>query len=368
MTIITKKILYIYQEEFYNDMSNIDNLKNNLWPIGLINNKKYFYTNDEKLFLNNNSEDMVLISLYENYYNIQNHILNKYIYKSILLNITDIHIINSQIIYKKNRKIISDDKINQDTFNDIYNFLKMFCNFRLINRKDESGVFYVNFLGEIIGIRVSTFIGVKDLFDNNNTLISLRFLKDVKNNFYKEFIYKEENYRWLMEKITSPGLIVIGGETGRGKTTFLYNILQLLVMENFNIISIEDPVEKIIPGVFQRELNTYFNENSYNYNEILRSILRHNPDVIVVGEIRDTEGALLVTRSLLTGHSILSTLHLSNWENNINNEYLIGNNSSNPIKENFLKRFEDFGVNKKYIENYIKGFIFLNKDYKVNLY
>ena len=380
MTIIRKKILYIYDEEFYKEPENKPYINRNLWPIGVINNKKYFFTNDERLFLSNKEEknreenkEMVLISIYDNYYNINDHLLNKYIYKSILLEVTDLQIMNNKIIYRKNSQVVANELINVSEFNHIYNFLKVHCNFRLVNKRDESGVFYVNFLGEIMGIRTSTFIGLKDLEDNNNILISLRFLKDIKNNFYDEVIYEEENYKWFLEVAQTPGLIVIGGETGRGKTTFLYNLMDMLAKKNIHIISIEDPVEKVIGGVFQRELNTYIDNNEYNYNEILKSILRHNPNIIAIGEIRDKEGAFLCTRSLLTGHSILCTIHLSNWENIfidkergnlsvINNNYI-----SNPIKENFLKRFEDFGIKRSYIDNYIKGFVFLDKNYKVNI-
>lgn len=352
MTIIRKKILYIYDENFYELKKEYTHI--NLWPIGLINNKEYFFTNDEKILCNNinniNFDNIILVSIYNEYYNIENHILNKYIYKSLILNVTDLHIISNKIIYKNNSKTITYESININEFNNIYNFLKIYGNFRLINENDESGVFYVNFLGEIIGIRVSTFIGLKNLLDNNNILISFRFLKDVKNNFYSSII--NENYQWFLDTIKQPGIIIIGGETGRGKTTFLYNLLDKLINEHLNIISIEDPVEKIIKGVFQREIN-----KNDNYNEILKSVLRHNPDLIVIGEIRDRDGALLCTRSLLTGHSILSTIHLTNWS--INN--------TNSIKENFLKRFKDFGIKKTYLENYIKAFVFLDKNYKVNI-
>jgi type II secretory ATPase GspE/PulE/Tfp pilus assembly ATPase PilB-like protein len=352
------KIIYIYNKEFYLE-NYIYYEKMNMWPIGIINNKKYFYTN-EKIIKENSNE--VIIPLYNQYYFIQRieeNLLNDILYKSMILNVTNVHINNKKIIYK-DKKTIDCQPIEEMAFKKIYNYIKIHCNFKLLSNEDESGVLYINFLGNIIGVRVSIFIGLKDFYlESDNILISLRFLKDIENNFYSAII--NNNLCWFMQAITTPGLIVIGGETGRGKTTFLYNLLDILSKKHLHIITIEDPVEKIIENIFQREIENHLKNNKNNYEEILKSILRHNPDVIVIGEIRDEQLTKLCVRSILTGHSIICTIHLSRWANNKSTEKEI-------ILNNFLKRFEDLNIKSSYISNYLKGFVFLDRDYKVKIF
>ncbi|MEM0231616.1 MAG: GspE/PulE family protein [Candidatus Methanomethyliaceae archaeon] len=102
------------------------------------------------------------------------------------------------------------------------------------------------------------------------------------------------------------GLILITGPTGSGKTTTLYSILQRLNKENVNIISLEDPVEYRIEGINQSQVRP---EIGYSFATGLREILRQDPDIILVGEIRDLETAELAIHASLTGHLVLSTLH-----------------------------------------------------------
>jgi type II secretory ATPase GspE/PulE/Tfp pilus assembly ATPase PilB-like protein len=105
------------------------------------------------------------------------------------------------------------------------------------------------------------------------------------------------------------GLILITGPTGSGKTTTLYAILQKLNKENVNIISLEDPVEYRIEGVNQSQVRP---EIDYTFATGLREILRQDPNIILVGEIRDLETAELAIHASLTGHIVLSTLHTNN--------------------------------------------------------
>ncbi|TSC57690.1 MAG: Uncharacterized protein Greene041619_1025 [Candidatus Peregrinibacteria bacterium Greene0416_19] len=102
------------------------------------------------------------------------------------------------------------------------------------------------------------------------------------------------------------GLILVTGPTGSGKTTTLYALLSTIIGKECNIITLEDPVEYELPGIIQSEIDA---DHDYTFAGGLRSILRHDPDVILVGEIRDLETAQTAVNAALTGHLVLSTLH-----------------------------------------------------------
>ncbi len=105
------------------------------------------------------------------------------------------------------------------------------------------------------------------------------------------------------------GMVLVTGPTGSGKTTTLYAVLQRLNNNEVNIVSLEDPVEYLVPGVNQSQVHP---EIGYDFAAGLRQILRQDPDVIMVGEIRDNDTAELAVRAALTGHIVLSTLHTNN--------------------------------------------------------
>ncbi|MDO8648162.1 MAG: GspE/PulE family protein [Candidatus Peregrinibacteria bacterium] len=102
------------------------------------------------------------------------------------------------------------------------------------------------------------------------------------------------------------GLVLVTGPTGSGKTTTLYALLSTIIGKERNIITLEDPVEYELPGIIQSEIDV---EHEYTFANGLRSILRHDPDVILVGEIRDLETAQTAVNASLTGHLVLTTLH-----------------------------------------------------------
>jgi len=114
----------------------------------------------------------------------------------------------------------------------------------------------------------------------------------------------------IQEEIAKPtGLILVTGPTGSGKTTTLYAFLRKIYSPEINIITIEDPVEYHLKGITQTQINL---ERGYTFPEGLRSALRQDPDVIMVGEIRDGDTAEIAVQSSLTGHMVFSTLHTNN--------------------------------------------------------
>ncbi len=117
-------------------------------------------------------------------------------------------------------------------------------------------------------------------------------------------------YEVFMKEIRKPnGLILLTGPTGSGKTTTLYSFLQKIYSTEIKIITIEDPIEYHLPGITQTQTD---NEKGYTFLEGLRSALRQDPDVIMVGEIRDSETAKVAVEAALTGHLVFSTLHTNN--------------------------------------------------------
>lgn len=114
----------------------------------------------------------------------------------------------------------------------------------------------------------------------------------------------------FMKEIKKPnGMILLTGPTGSGKTTTLYSFLQKVYSIETNIITIEDPIEYHLPGINQTQTD---DEKGYTFLEGLRSALRQDPDIIMVGEIRDSETAKIAVESALTGHLVFSTLHTNN--------------------------------------------------------
>lgn len=127
--------------------------------------------------------------------------------------------------------------------------------------------------------------------------------------------FSEENYKKVLQMINIPnGIILITGATGSGKSTTVYSMLQRLNNEETNIITVEDPIEMNIEGINQIQTNS---EIGLTFSNALRSILRQDPNVIMIGEIRDTETAKIAVRSSITGHLVLSTLHTNDSLNTI---------------------------------------------------
>jgi len=169
-------------------------------------------------------------------------------------------------------------------------------------RKPQDGRFSVKLGNREIDFRVST------LPTHFGEKVAIRILDPEKKITSLEGVgVSGRNLEVVNKALDKPyGLILITGPTGSGKSTTLYSMLQKLNTEDMNIISLEDPIEYNIEGLNQSQVRP---EIGYDFADGLRSILRQDPDIIMVGEIRDKETAALAVHAALTGHLVLSTLH-----------------------------------------------------------
>ena len=138
------------------------------------------------------------------------------------------------------------------------------------------------------------------------------------------------------------GIIIVAGATGTGKSTTVYSMLQILNTVARNIITVEDPVEMKIAGINQVQV---MSDIGLTFGNTLRSILRQDPDVIMIGEIRDDETARIAVRASITGHLVLSTIHTNNSLNTIERlldmeveRYLLGSALTGIISQRLVKR------------------------------
>ena len=155
--------------------------------------------------------------------------------------------------------------------------------------------------------------------------------------------FEESNLEKVKKMLSLPnGIILVTGATGSGKSTTVYSMLQRLNVEGTNLITVEDPIEMNIGGVNQVQAQT---EIGLDFATVLRSILRQDPDVIMIGEIRDTETARIAVRASITGHLVLSTIHTNNSLSTIERltdmdveRYLLGSSLSGIISQKLARR------------------------------
>lgn len=181
--------------------------------------------------------------------------------------------------------------------------IKILSNLKLDERrKPQDGHFSIDYEGRKIDFRVST---MPSYFGEKVVLRILDTYKGVRNLDALQMY--PPHLSLVKEALNYPyGIVLVTGPTGSGKTSTLYSMLNSLDKEGRNIISLEDPIEYSVSGVNQSQVAP---EIGYTFANGLRSILRQDPDVIMVGEIRDVETAELAVQAALTGHLVFSTIH-----------------------------------------------------------
>ncbi|HMD11038.1 MAG TPA: ATPase, T2SS/T4P/T4SS family, partial [Marmoricola sp.] len=181
--------------------------------------------------------------------------------------------------------------------------LKIMADINIAERRiPQDGRLSVNAHGKKVDLRVATLPTVwgekvvMRILDNSTARLDLTDLG-----------FSEDNFERYSRSFTKPyGMILVTGPTGSGKSTTLYATLNILSRPEVNVITVEDPVEYRLPGINQVQTN---NKAGLTFASALRSILRSDPDIVLIGEIRDHETGQIAVEAALTGHLVLSTLH-----------------------------------------------------------
>lgn len=223
---------------------------------------------------------------------------------------SDIHIeaeeTFSRLRYRLDGVLVEVTKFDLETYHSLLSRLKLLSGLKLnIKENAQDGRFTIKIYTSDIEIRTSTIPG------SYGESVVMRILNpQAIASSLEELGMPKKLYDITLREIARPnGMILVTGPTGSGKTTTLYAFLKKTMSPDFKIITIEDPIEYHIPGIVQTQVE---NEKGYSFDAGLRSVVRQDPDIILVGEIRDTETALTAINAALTGHLVFSTLHTNN--------------------------------------------------------
>lgn len=206
------------------------------------------------------------------------------------------------------------------------------------SRIPQDGAIKNNLQDQAVDLRVSS------LPTNLGEKIVIRILDYSKSLSGLESLdFNQSNLEKVKRMIAEPnGIILVTGATGSGKSTTVYSILQRLNTEDRNIITVEDPIEMNIDGINQVQI---LSNIGLDFANVLRSMLRQDPDIIMIGEIRDDETARIAVRASITGHLVLSTIHTNNSLNTIERlqdmeveRYLLGTALTGIISQKLARR------------------------------
>lgn len=238
------------------------------------------------------------------------YIVDNIVKYAVLNSISDIHIEPKDSIVDIRMRIDGILKtvfsISGESSEAIIARFKILCDMRLDERrKPQDGRFSSRMDGHKVDFRVSS---LPSYYGEKIVVRILDSYRGVKS--LSELGFSDRQLTDIRKALEKPfGLILISGPTGSGKTTTLYSMLNELDRKTKNVISLEDPIEYNLPDMTQSQI---FPEIGYTFASGLRSILRQDPDIIMVGEIRDAETANLAIQAALTGHLVLSTIHTNN--------------------------------------------------------
>ncbi len=261
-------------------------------------------------------------------------LVNLIITKAVKDNASDIHIEpeenRTRIRYRVHGVMREEAAPPKSMQNELVSRIKIASNLDVSEKRlPQDGRFMIKIDGATIDLRVSTLPTIHGekvvirILDRRNLLLS----------FHQLGMNRKIEERWKDNITQSEGLVLISGPTSSGKTSTLYTTLQEINTVEKNTVTIEDPVEYSLPLIIQIQINE---KAGLTFPSVLRSILRQNPDTIMIGEIRDTETARLAVRSALTGHLVFSTIHTND-------------------APSAISRLTDMGVEKYLVASSIRG-------------
>lgn len=247
---------------------------------------------------------------------------------------TDIHFQpfeqQTKVYYRKSGQLFEYSTLKTEEYLRLINYIKYRSNLNISqSQKPQDGAIEFVIDQQKVNVRVSTV----PLIEYESLV--LRIIPGTIKRHLMDLTWNVETYNAIKQLVThNVGLFVFTGPTGSGKTTVMYHILKHLATEQqFKVITIENPIEIRNELFVQMQINEHKN---INYEMALKSVLRQDPDVIMIGEVRDYLTAKAVMSAALTGHTIITTMHTKN-------------------KYGVIERFRDFGFNDSEIYSVLIG-------------
>ena len=232
---------------------------------------------------------------------------NSIINQAIATNASDIHIEPFEnyvaVRYRVDGVLFESNRIPQSLYSAVSTRIKIMAGMNIAEKRlQQDGRIELEVKGRSYDFRVSS---LPTVFGEK---IVIRVLDRTTFDYTRDKLGFTERENEMMDKIIRMpyGIVLLTGPTGSGKTTTLYSLLSEVNTPDKNIVTIEDPVEYMLPGINQVQVNP---KAGLTFAAGLRSILRQDPDIIMIGEIRDEETAQIAVRAAITGHLVLSTLH-----------------------------------------------------------
>ncbi len=274
-------------------------------------------------------------------------LINSTLYKAHNARASDIHIepfdTYTNVRIRVDGQIVDYLTLSASLHNSIIARIKILSNLDIAEKRmPQDGHFRAKLQDIEMNVRVST---IPTIYGEKAVLRFISQTTQLDNA--NSFGMIKEDYEKMLEILQVPnGLVYITGPTGSGKTTTLYMILEMLSKRLVNIATIEDPVEKNLAKVNQTQINPLA---GVTFESGLRSILRQDPDIIMIGETRDSETASISVRAALTGHLVLSTLHTNDAVSAIVRlidmgveDYLIANSLAGVVAQRLVKKICPF--------------------------
>ena len=232
--------------------------------------------------------------------------------RALARNASDIHVCPAEtetlVRLRVDGRLVTDISVTSAAASEFVSYIKVLASLDIAEKRaPQDGNIDTNVNGLEVSLRVAT---VPTIHGEHVTLRILSQTRETKQlDTLDNLGLHPRQLRLFEDALEMPdGVVILSGPTGSGKTTTLYAALRRLALpDDLHLVSIEDPVEKPVAGVTQIKVDS--RQERVSFDKALRSVLRHDPDVVMIGEIRDGETATTALRSALTGHLVLTTLH-----------------------------------------------------------